>query len=280
MASLEESPVAAIRMVSPGHLRAMGTPLTGGRWPTDGEALDAVLVNETFAQKLAGDGDPMGKRIGGSFLTGRIVGVVADFKHSQLDADPRPEIYYPYQLSPRMRSIRAVVRTAEPSAVAASIRELVSGIDRTQPIYQFGTLEEMLSDSIAPRGFNLTLLGSFSITAVLIALAGVYGLMAYTVELRTREVGIRMALGATRQEVVRMIVRQGMGIALAGTIAGLAGALALTGLMESLLCGVEANDPITFAAVAIALPATALLACWGPAVRAARVDPVTALRHE
>ena len=119
-----------------------------------------------------------------------------------------------------------------------------------------------------------------SLELVPMALVGVYGLMAYTVEQRTREVGIRMALGARREEVVRMIVRQGMRVVLAGIVAGLAGALALTRLMDSLLYGVEANDPMTFAAVAIVLSATALLACWRPAVRAARVDPVTALRHE
>ncbi len=164
-------------------------------------------------------------------------------------------------------SVRVVVAAPEPRAIAASIREMVSDIDRTQPIYRFATLEKLLSDSIAPRIFNLALLGCFAVTAVLIALIGVYGLMAYTVEQRTREVGIRMALGARRDQVVRMIVRQGMGIALAGTIVGLAGALALTRLMESLLYGVDSNDPITFTVVVISLFATAVLASWGPAVR-------------
>ncbi len=280
LTSPDDTSFAAIRMVSPGYLPAMGTRLIRGRWPTDDEALDVVLVNETFAQKFAGTDDLVGKRIGGSFLTGTIVGVVADFKHRQLDAAPSAEVYYSYEMAPIVRSIRVVVAAPEPRAIAASIREMVSDIDRTQPIYRFATLEKLLSDSIAPRIFNLALLGCFAVTAVLMALIGVYGLMAYTVEQRTREVGIRMALGARREQVVRMIVRQGMGIALAGTVVGLAGALALTRLMESLLYGVNSNDPITFTVVVISLFATAVLASWGPAVRASRINPASSLRHE
>jgi ABC-type antimicrobial peptide transport system permease subunit len=141
-------------------------------------------------------------------------------------------------------------------------------------------LESHLSDSIAPRIFHLALLAAFSVTAVLLALVGIYGLMAHMVEQRTREVGIRMALGARREEVVGMIVRQGMGIAMAGTIAGAAGAFGLTRLLGGLLYGVEPTDPMTFAVVAIALSAAALAACWGPARRAARINPTAALRHE
>jgi putative ABC transport system permease protein len=159
------------------------------------------------------------------------------------------------------------------------IRELASEVDRTQPIYRFGTLEVLLADSIAPRLFNLALLGAFSVTAVLLALVGVYGVVAYSVEQRTREVGIRMALGARREEVVRMIVRQGAGLGLTGTTVGLAGAAALSHLMDSLLYAVEANDPFTLAVVAIGLFVMVLLACCGPALRAARVNPVSSLRH-
>lgn len=277
--SVGKRAVAAIRMVSPGYLQAMGAPLLRGRWPGAGEEFDGVLVNETFAQGLAGNIDLLGKRIGGSFLAGTVVGIVADFKHSRLDAAPRPEVYYPYQLAPKVGAIRVVVRAIEPQTAASSIRELASGIDQTQPIYRFGTLERLLSDSIAPRVFNMALLGVFALTAVLMALVGVYGVVAYSVEQRTREVGIRMALGARQAEVVRMIVRQGVRLGLAGTGAGLAGALSLGHVMDSLLYDVQANDPITLAVAAIGLFVMALLACWGPASRAAGVDPVTALRN-
>jgi putative ABC transport system permease protein len=277
--SRPEPSSAAIRMVSPGYLRAMGSPLARGRWPAAGEELDVVLVNETFARGLGGGGDIVGKQLGGSFLSGTIIGVVADFKHTQLDAAPRPEVYHPYQRSPRVGSIRVVARVTEPSTAAPLILELASEVDRTQPIYRFGTLEALLADSIAPRLFNLALLGTFSVTAVLLALVGVYGVVAYSVEQRTREVGIRMALGARREEVVRMIVRQGAGLGVTGIVMGLAGAVALSHWLDSLLYAVEANDPVTLAVVAIGLFVMALLACCGPALRAARVNPVSALRH-
>jgi putative ABC transport system permease protein len=275
------SAVSAVRLVSPGYLRAMGAPLVRGRWPADGEALDAVLVNETFARGMGGVDELIGKRIGGSFLSGTIVGVVADMQYKQLDAAARPDVYYPYQRSPlEVRSMQALVGVTEPRAAAGAVRELVAGIDPTQPVYRFGTLENQLSDLIAPRIFHLALLAGYSLAAVLLALVGIYGLMAQVVEQRTREVGIRMALGARREQVVGMIVRQGMGVALAGTIAGTVGAFALTRLMSSMLYGVESNDPMIFAVVATALSLAALVACWGPARRAAQIDPTTALRHE
>jgi putative ABC transport system permease protein len=149
-----------------------------------------------------------------------------------------------------------------------------------QPVYNMESLQQALSDSIAPRRFNLFLLGTFAAAALLMAIVGIYGVIAYSVTQRTREIGIRMALGAQRGEVVQMVVRQGMGIALSGIVVGLAAALGLTRLMASLLYDVKPNDPSTFALVAITLAATAGLASWGPALRAALVDPLIALRHE
>jgi len=160
------------------------------------------------------------------------------------------------------------------------MRKLISGIDPTQPVYNVKTLEQALADSIAPRRFNLFLLGTFAAVALLLALVGIYGVIAYSVTERTREIGVRMALGAQRREVVRMVVREGMAMALAGMAAGLAGAWSLTHWMASLLYDVKAADPATFAAVSAALAATAMLACWIPALKAARVDPVVALRYE
>jgi predicted lysophospholipase L1 biosynthesis ABC-type transport system permease subunit len=243
--------------------------------------LDAVLVNETFALTMNGGDQLVGQRIGGSFVSGTIVGVVADFRHNQLDAASRPEVYYPYERSPmEIRSIQALVAAADPEATAGPVREAAAGVDESQPVYRFGVLESQLLESIAPRTFHLALLAGFSVTAVLLTLVGIYGLMAHAVEQRTREVGVRMALGARREQVVGMIVKQGMGIVLVGTIAGTAGALGLTRLLGSLLYGVEPTDPLTFAAAAIALATAAFAACLYPARRAARIDPTTALRPE
>jgi len=272
------SSVVAARMVSPGYLRAIGTPLRQGRWPDRDEELDAVLVNETFARR-SGHGDLVGKRVAGAFLPGTIVGVVADFKHSRLDAPARPEVYYSYRLAPSVGSVRVLSRANDSSIVAASIREIARDIDPGQPIYRFATLEELLADSIAPRIFHTILLGMFSVTALLMALVGILGVTAFSVEQRTREIGIRIALGARREEVVGMIVRQGFRLALVGVIVGLVGTLLLGRAIGSLLYEVEPNDPITLVLVVIGLLATAVLACWRPALRASRVHPVTALRH-
>ncbi len=274
----EQGPFAAVRFVSPGYLRAIGAPLVKGRWPADND-LFAVLVNETFARKLSGD--PIGSHIGGSFLSGAIVGVVADFKYWQLDAETSPEVYYPYERAPMSLSTRVVVRTSGDAAGAASaIRKLISGIDPTQPVYELQTLEQALADSIAPRRFNLFLLGTFAATALLLALIGIYGVIAYAVTRRMHEIGIRMALGARRGEIVWMVIRQGMAFALLGIAMGLLAALGLTRLMASMLYEVKTDDASTFAAVALLLGAASLFACFVPALRAAAADPLVALRHE
>jgi len=278
--SSKEQPLAAVRFVSPGYLRAVGVPLIEGRWPTGGESLDVVLVNQSFTRKIV-TGDPVGRPISGSFLSGTTVGVVADFKYWQLDAEPRPEVYMAYEWSPVVRSVRVVVRVSGDARLAAStIRKLISDIDRAQPVYELQTLEQALSDSIAPRRFNLFLLGTFAAIALLLGLIGIYGVIAYSVAQRTHEIGIRRALGAQRGDIVRMVVWQGMRMALVGIGVGLAAALGLTRLMASLLYDMKANDPLTFVAVALILAVTAFLACWAPALRAALVDPTVALRCE
>lgn len=184
-------------------------------------------------------------------------------------------------MSPRISFITAAVRVASnPAAVMPEIRKLVSSIDKNVPAYHLETLQSALADSIAPRRFNMFLLSSFAAAAVLLSLVGIYGIIAYLVAQRTREIGIRMALGARRLEVVGMVIRQGFTIIVAGVLTGLLAALALGRLMTSLLYGVRPNDLSTLLAVAAALMLIALLACWGPALKAARVDPIVALRHE
>jgi putative ABC transport system permease protein len=269
---------AAIRGVSSGYLRAMGSPLVKGAWPDEG-SLFGVVVNEAFARGVGRD--VTGRHIGGFILNETITGVVADFKASQLDAEPLPEVYVPYERMPLNRSMRIAARVrGSATALAPAVREAVRQVDPTQPAYEFSTLEQALADSIAPRRFNLFLLGVFAATAMLLATIGIYGVVAYAVAQRTREIGVRMALGARRSEIAWMVTRQGFRIALWGIVPGVAAAAALTRLMASLLYEVKPNDLWTFAAAAGALAFTALAACCGPALRAASVDPIVALRHD
>jgi putative ABC transport system permease protein len=269
---------AVIRAVSPRYLRAIGVPVLKGGWPGEGN-LFGVVVNEAFARQAGSE--VVGRRVGGSILNDTITGVVSDFKARQLDADPLPEVYMPYERFPMIRSMRVVVRTAGGAgAMARAVREQLAQVDRTQPAYEFGTLEQALADSIAPRRFQLLLLGVFAAAALLLAAVGIHGVMAWSVGQRTHEIGVRMALGARRNEIVMLVVRQGMRLALAGIGAGLLAAASLTRLMASLLYDVKPNDAATFGVVAFGMAATALAACCAPALRAARVDPAVALRGE
>jgi putative ABC transport system permease protein len=278
-----DTSLASIRAVSAGYLRAMGVPLIAGRWLSDSQMLDDIMVNESFAHSISCNGDVVGRHISGNFLSGTIAGVVADFKYSQLDAEPMPEVYTSYELAPLMNpmSVHLFVRMAgEGRPDARALQSAVAGIDPTQPVYDVQTLEQALSDSIAPRRLNLFLLGTFASAALLMALLGIYGVIAYSVVQRTQEIGIRMALGAARDDILSMVVMEGMGIALGGIFLGLVTAFGLTRLMTSLLYRVMPDDPATFLAVALILSVTALLASLLPALRAALVDPLTALRHE
>ena len=270
-----------LNAMSPGYLKALGVRLLKGRWLGDSDSDGhVVLLNESMARQAFGAVDPLGRQIS-TPGPATVVGIVGDLKYSQLDADPPAEVYMPYQQLPFPGGASVAVRTAgDASGMAPAIRKLISGIDPTQPVYNVKTLEQALSDGIAPRRFNLFLLETFAAVALLLAMVGIYGVIAYAVAERTREIGVRMALGAQRHEVVRIVVRDGMRMALAGVAAGLAGAWSLTHLMDSLLYGVKANNPATFATVAAALAATAVVACLIPALKAARVDPMVALRYE
>jgi putative ABC transport system permease protein len=269
---------ASLRGVSDAYLRAMGTPLIKGSWPAQG-GLFGVVVNEAFARQAAIE--VAGQHIGGSILNETITGVVADFKASQLDAAPLPEVYVPYERLPVNRSMRVVVRSAVAAiSIAAGVREQIAAIDPTQPVYEFQTLEQALADSIAPRRFNFFLMGAFAATAVLLALIGIYGVIAYSVARRTREIGVRMALGARRTGIARMVIRQGMTVAGVGIVVGAVAAAGVTRLMTSLLYEVRPNDAWTFFAVAGLAALATFAACIGPAFRAASVDPIVALRED
>jgi predicted permease len=267
-----------IRAVSPRYLRAIGVPALKGAWPAEG-SLFGVVVNEAFARQAGGE--VVGRRVGGSILNDTITAVVSDFKARQLDANPLPEVYMPYERFPLIRTMRVAVRTAGGAGgMARAVRETLAQVDATQPAYEFETLEQALADSIAPRRFQLFLLGVFATAAMLLAAIGIHGMMAWSVGQRTREIGVRMALGARRHEIVTLVVRQGMRLAVVGIGAGLLAATSLTRLMASLLYEVEPNDAATFGTVAFGMAAIALAACCAPALRAARVDPAVALRGE
>ncbi len=271
----------AVRYVTPGYLKALGMPLLAGRWPTEDEMLDDALVNESFVRKVASGENVVGRRMKGTLVSATIVGVVADFKDFQLDIESQPQVYTAYQMIPVMREIRIALRTGlDPLSLAESIRKAVAGIDKAVPVFQVQTLAQELSNSVASRRFNLALLAIFAATALLLAIIGIYGVIAYLVSQRTTEIGIRMALGASRTSILQMVVHQGMRMVLIGIGIGLLSSATLTKVISNMLYGVSPGDPATFLSVAAAITLTALLACMGPALRAALVDPMVSLRNE
>jgi putative ABC transport system permease protein len=276
-ANLPSGTVFGVNTASQGYRQAIGLRLLEGRWITDEEPAPVIVVNQTYARLVAPGQDPIGKQAFGS----TIVGVVADLRYSKLDADVTPEQYQPYRDAVLLYDVNLIVRTHEdPLALAPTLRKLVASIDPSQPVYDIQTLEQSLADSIAPRRFNMLLLVIFAAIAMLLAAIGIYGILAYAVAQRTQEIGVRIALGARQSEVIAMVVRQGMLVAFAGVLAGLACAPWLTRLMSSLLYDVQPWDAPTFLTVCATLILAALAACWIPARRAARVDPVIALRYE
>ena len=270
-----------INSTSAALARVMGMRMIRGRWLADNEP--TAVINERLSRREFSGHDPIGRRIqvdeNGPFLT--IVGIVEDLRYTKLDAVPEPEVYVPYSQVEGMFAFIALARTTrDPLELAPAIRSLMARVDPTQVLDEVMTLEQALAETIAPRRLNLFLLVSFAASALALALIGMYGLLTHWVTQRRQEIGVRLALGAQRREVVHMVVRRGMAIALAGIGAGVVGALALTRVMSSLLYDVAPRDPLTFTVVAAALATTALLACFVPAIRAARVDPAVALRYE
>jgi predicted permease len=261
--------------------RVVGFQLARGRWFKDGEA--GAVLNETLARRDFPGRDPIGLRFrltdNGAALT--VVGITRDLKYSQLDAPSEPEVYVPYALTDALFEFTTLARASnDATALAPAFRSVVADIDNTQTPVDVMSLERSLSDAIAPRNLNLTLFAAFASAALFLAAVGIYGVMAYSVAQRVHEIGVRMALGAQRSDVVSMVVRQGMRVTLAGIAAGVFGAFALSRLMENLLYEVEPTDPFTFVAVTVVLAATGFLACCLPALKAALVDPIAILRYE
>jgi putative ABC transport system permease protein len=245
-----------------------------------------AVISETMARRLWPGEDPTGKRIApgvpespDDWIT--VIGVVKDVRQFELTAEPRLQMYLSYVQPAFFVPGHLVVRTnVEPLGLAAVVRRTVWEIDKDQPVSTIRTMEELLSESIARQRFSMLLLGIFATVALLLAAVGIYGVMADSVTQRTHEIGIRLALGARRGDVLRLVVKQGMVLALIGVAIGAAASLALTRLMKSLLYDVSATDPATFLGVSLLLAVVALLACLIPARRATKVDPLVALRYE
>jgi putative ABC transport system permease protein len=279
-----QGPHADIRNVNHAYFRAMRIPLLRGRHFTEAEVHDnakIVLISDVLAQRFFAGEDPLGQRLRMTSLSQgsyEVIGIVGDVRHRGLDGDLRQTIYFP---SLRLGYSNLVIRTTtDPAALAAAVRTEVMAIDPNQPVANVKTMEQWAAESVAQPRFRTLLLGMFSAVALLLSIVGIYGVMSYAMTQRTHELGIRMALGARAGDVLRMVIRQGMKPALSGVAIGLVASFALTRLMQDLLFGVRATDPLTFAAIALLLTAVALLACLVPAWRATKVDPLVALRHE
>jgi putative ABC transport system permease protein len=282
-------PSAQLRIVSPGYFGAMGIPLKRGRAFSDGDRAGvsrSLVISEETARRFFPGENPIGTRVTfgwsreGDRLGGEIVGIVGDVRQHGLNGDVTPHAYVAFDQWP-IEEFTVVMRTrGDADAVLRQARAAVAALDRDLPMYDVATLQSMVDQSLGQPRFYLTLLTVFAVLAVVLAAVGIYGVIAYTVQQRTREIGIRIALGASQDRVVAMVVRRGLVLALGGIVLGTAGAYAVTRVLRSLLYGVSERDPATFIAVAMLLCGVALLASWLPARRAARVDPLAAMRAE
>jgi putative ABC transport system permease protein len=284
--TVAEQPTARVRYISPDYFRAMGIGLRQGRFFNEQDresSAQVVIISETMAHQFWPGEDPIGKRLTPSFHLQQgpreVVGVVGDVK-AGLDSDASPVMYMSYKQAPRPY-MTIVARTAsDPQNFIPTISKAIYGVDKEQALWNVRTMEQVLTASVSGRRFNMTLLVIFAGLALLLAAVGVYGVMNYSVTLRRRELGIRMALGAQTGDVLRLVLGQGLTLTLIGVGVGLAAAYALTRLMESLLYGVSATDFVTFLSVSGALVLMGLLASYLPARRATKVDPMIALRSE
>ena len=282
-------PMANYTMVSPGYFSAVGTPILRGRPFLDSDTANSMpvaIISAALAKKYWRGQDPIGKEIaprGLAFPAETIVGIAADVKRLSLREAPPPEMYVPYtqKVWPSLLTMDVVLRTTQdPASVAPGARQAIHSVDPDLPIAKVKTLNDLVDDSVAQPRFAMLLLGAFGGLALLLAMIGMYGVISYNVAQRTQEIGIRIALGAQRRNIFGMVLGHGLRLAVFGIAIGLAAAFAVTQVMTSFLYGVQATDPLTFTAVALLLVLVALFACYIPARRAMRVDPMVALRYE
>jgi putative ABC transport system permease protein len=283
-----DRPTAFYNGVSPDLFHTMDIPIVKGR-PFDNqdvkEARKVIIINETFARRNFPGEDPIGKR-----MTYRanpreedwatVVGIVKDTKPRALDGDPVAEMYVPFAQQPDSSMAFIIRMTSKPEGTIAAVRQTVQSLDKDQPVYGIRTLESVMSEAVAKPSFRMFLLGIFASVALILAMVGIYGVMSYSVAQRTHEIGIRMALGAQRTDVVQLVIGYGMALTFVGVGIGLVASFALTRVLSQFLFGVEPIDPLTFTVIALLLIGVALLACWIPAQRATKVDPLLALHCE
>ena len=302
----DQTPLMEACLVTPDYFRAMNIPLLRGRYFSDHDdrswivgqdlsklndveremaPLNSIIIDQRFAELYWPGEDPVGKRVVmGSeerprYLT--VLGVVGRVKMEGLSQDSnRVQGYFPFKQIPNSDMTVVLKASGDPTQLIAGVRQQVAAIDPGQPIYSVRTMHEIRAESVAPERLNLTLLSIFAGIALVLAIVGIYGVMSYSVTQRTHEIGIRMAIGAQPRDVFRMVIGQGMMLALMGVGLGLVGAFGLTRLMTTMLFGIEPTDPATFAAIAVLLTAVALVACYVPGRRATKVDPVVSLRYE
>jgi putative ABC transport system permease protein len=275
------------RVATPDYFRTMGISIVRGRGFTDQDKAGAppvVIVNEAFVRKHWPGADPIGKRIRFYGPLERapwmqVVGVLADVKH-ELNLAVTPEYYLPHAQNPWNAMVLVAKTSVEPGSLAGALRQQVWAIDKDQPVFDVKTMQEVRSTSVAVYSFSSVMLGIFAFVALLLASIGIYGVMAFAVTQRTQEIGIRIALGARSVDVLKLVVKHGMKLALLGMVIGLAGSWAVTRFIEKLLVGVEATDLLTFSVVSVCLLVAAFVACYLPARRATKVDPLVALRYE
>jgi putative ABC transport system permease protein len=282
-----DEPSADIRIIDPGYLRTLQIPLLRGRDFSERDSADAprvMIINQTMANTFWPGQDPIGHRVTmkdwGPDLTGEIVGVVGDVKPNGPEVPVDSMIYWPYPQFPSLFNYLVVRSAGDPSAVLAGIKAQVRSVNPDQPVSNVRTMEQVLGESLAQRRFSMTLTGLFAAISLLLAAVGVASVMAFMVSQRTQEMGIRMALGAQRNDLFALVLRQGLRLTAFGLAIGLGGALALTRLLSGMLFGVRAGDPLTYVLVSSLLVAVAAIACYLPARTATRVDPIVALRYE
>jgi putative ABC transport system permease protein len=275
------------RTVSPDYFTTMQIPLAAGQVFSAEENVPVVIVNQSMVNRYWSNQDPLGKRIKIGDANSKspwftVKGVVKDSAQSALDEGIQPEVYFALaQMAGRYRRMNLAVRTSvDPTSTVAAIQAAIREVDKDQPVYQIQTIDELMRDSVGTRRFALIILIMFATLALVLAVSGIYGVISYAVTQRTQEIGIRMALGASTKDVLRLVLGQFMRLTVVGVVLGLIGAYALTRLMTSLLFGVTATDTTTFVLVSITLSLVALVACLIPARRATRVDPLVALRYE
>jgi putative ABC transport system permease protein len=277
-------PVTAMSIVTPGYFPALRIPLIAGRYLDERDGANApktVVINQACVRKYFANTDPIGQAVqsmGPDFST--VVGVVADVKQRALTSDVMPQIFVPLAQAATSTMFLVVRSTGDPLNLVSALRKELAEIDPSVPLYNVQTMDDVVAAQMASQRFNAAALAAFAGLAVLLAAVGIYGVMAYAVGQRTREIGVRMALGANPANVLRMILRQGLSLAVLGIALGLGASFGLTRLMRTMLYNVKTTDPLTFGTVTAAFLFVALAACWIPARRATRVDPVVALRYE